>query len=172
VADELLDLYRSLGGAQDQPELRPGSWDLVVEGPVLIELDEELHFNRYRAATLAASWERALPWTASYRDHCVGHEGACLAAGAWGKRWTNDSAGRMFFGGIVGDLDGAGAPRWKQRALYDAIKDTLPGSRRDVRLSRVATHDRIAGVSLGAMLDGVRLIDVSGIRELVETRAA
>lgn len=58
-AEELLHLYRSLGGAQERPDLRSGLWDLVFAGPFLVELDEELHFNRYRAATLAASsWER------------------------------------------------------------------------------------------------------------------
>ena len=45
------DTYRALGGLQTAPELRPGSWDLLVDG-VLVELDEQLHFNRYRALTL------------------------------------------------------------------------------------------------------------------------
>lgn len=79
VAYEALSLYRSLGGLQAQPDLRPGAWDLVFDNLLLVELDEELHFNCYRAATLAASWERRLPWTASYRDHCAKHEPTCLA---------------------------------------------------------------------------------------------
>jgi hypothetical protein len=170
-AEEVLALYRSLGGSQAKPDLRPGPWDLVFDGPLVVELDEELHFNRYRAQTLTASWERSLPWTVDHRSHCVDAEAACLAAGAWGKRWTNDSAGRMFSGGRAGELDGEGAPRWKQRALYDAIKDTLPVWGRGVRLARVATYDGVGGVLVGAMLDGVSPIDVSGIRELVETRA-
>lgn len=78
----------------------------------------------------------------------------------------------MFSGGAVRELTGAGAPRWKQRALYDAIKDTLPGSGLDARLSRVATHDRIGKASLGEMLDGAAPIDVVGIRTLFENRAA
>jgi len=172
VAGEALTLYRSLGGLQAQPDLRPGAWDLVFDSPLLVELDEELHFNRYRAATLAASWEQQLPWTASYRDHCADHEDDCLTAGSWGKRWTNDSAGRMFSGGPVGDLDGDGAPRWKQRALYDAIKDTMSGSAGGARLVRVAIYDLVGGVVVGAMLDGVAPIDVPGLRTLVEARAA
>jgi predicted transcriptional regulator of viral defense system len=70
------------------------------------------------------------------------------------------------------DLDGDGAPRWKQRALYDSIKDTLPASGSGVLLARVATHDRINGVLLSAMLDGTVPVDVDGIRALVEVRTA
>ena len=54
-------LYRELGGQQEQPVLRPGGWDLALAGGVVIELDEELHFNRYRARTLAEPWARNLP---------------------------------------------------------------------------------------------------------------
>jgi len=49
---------------QDAPTFRPGGWDLPFRGPLLVELDEELHFNCYRATTLEASWEADLPWTA------------------------------------------------------------------------------------------------------------
>lgn len=44
------------------------------------------------------------------------------------QRWTNDSTARVCSGGTTGDLDGNGAPRWKRRALYDSLKDTLPRS--------------------------------------------
>lgn len=169
TAAEALDLYRALGGTQDAPSFRPGGWDLSFRGPLLVELDEELHFNRYRVATLAASWEAALPWTADYRRHCAEREDECLEAGDWGKRWTNDSTARMFSGGPPGDLNGDGAPRWKQRALYDSLKDTLPviGG---ARLARVATHDSVFGVALGAMLDGFAAVDAAAIRTLVDTR--
>ncbi len=113
---ELFDLYRTFGGMQDSPTFPPGSWNLPFRGPLLVELDEELHFNRYRATTLEASWEADLPWTADYRRHCADHEPGCLEAGAWGKRWVNDSTAPMFCGGLPGHLDGDGAPRWKQRA--------------------------------------------------------
>jgi hypothetical protein len=70
----------------------------------------------------------------------------------------------------VGDLGGDGAPRWKQRALYDAIKDTAPLIGREIRLARVATHDTIDGISLGAMLDGLAPMNPAGIRALVDER--
>lgn len=171
AATELLTVYRTLGGSQDAPTLRPGGWDLLFAGGLVVELDEELHFNRYRAVTLEASWSRHQPWRHAYAQHCAEHEGACFEAGRWGKRWTNPSAGRMFTGGPPGDLD-AGAPRWKQRALYDAQKDAALIAGMPIALARVATHDHIGRVTLGAMLDGAAAIDAGAIRALVDARTA
>src|SRR5947208_3305021 len=81
IVEEMLGLYRRLGGLQDQPVLRPGSWDLSFAGDLVIELDEELHFNRYRAATLDTSWSSGLPWTRDYTKFCKEQEPRCLAAG-------------------------------------------------------------------------------------------
>lgn len=67
LRESILDLYRQLGGRLDQPNLRPGSWDLSMGG-IVIELDEELHFNRYRSVTLQQAWASALPWTNDYVD--------------------------------------------------------------------------------------------------------
>ena len=78
----------------------------------------------------------------------------------------------MFAGGPPGELAGDGAPRWKQRALYDALKDTVPLLPTGVRLARVATHDDVNGVSLGAVLDGLAPIKCEAIRELVSARTA
>jgi len=153
------------------PSFRPGAWDLFFDDDLIVELDEELHFNRYRATTLGASWEAGLPWNGPYKAHCANHEHECVQAGCWGKRWTNPSTARMFSGGTVGDLDSAGAPRWKQRALYDAIKDLLPIVNGG-HLARVATHDIVNGISLGSMLDGIKPIDPAGIRALVQKRTA
>ena len=127
MKDELMELYRRFGGQDEVPTLRPGPWDLVLEGRLVVLADEELHFNRYRALTLSVSWSTDLPWRAPYLGYCGQHEDECLSAGSWGKRWTNPSCERMFgTSDHVGELDGAGAPRWKQRALYDAMKDIAP----------------------------------------------
>lgn len=171
-AAEVLDLYHVLGGVIDSPTFRPGAWDLLFVDWLVVELDEELHFNRYRATTLASSWEQTLPWTTDCRRHCSVRRSDCLSAGAWGKRWTNDSAGRMFAGGPPGELAGDGAPRWKQRGLYDALKDTAPLLSRHVHLARVATHDAVNGVSLGAVLDGLVPVECGPLLELVRRRTA
>lgn len=170
--DELLGLYRHLGGLQNAPALRPGAWDLVFDDGLVVELDEELHFNRYRALTLESSWSADLPWIEDYLRYCADHEGECLAAGSWGKRWTNDSCARMFSGGPAGDLSGDGAPRWKQRALYDAIKDTAPTTALGVALARVSVYDEVDGVPLGSVLEGLARVARATVVELVRSRIA
>lgn len=119
----VMALYRDLGGQQQQPTLRPGAWDITLTAGVVVELDEELHFNRYRTTTLAQPWARSLPWQDPYRTMCDQHETDCVAAGSWGKRWTNESCERMFgTAAPAARLEAhGGAPRWKQRALYDAV---------------------------------------------------
>jgi hypothetical protein len=170
----VVTLSRELGGQQEQPVLRPGGWDLTLVGGVVIELDEELHFNRYRSRTLAEPWAQSLPWRSAYLAMCDQHESACLRAGSWGKRWTNGSCERMFGPAAPAahlDLPG-GAPRWKQRALYDAVKDAVATVSSEPHVVRLAVHDEIGGVSLGALLEGRGGVASSELRALVEQRIA
>jgi hypothetical protein len=161
-------LWRELGGFLPMPVWRPGAWDLVFAGPLVVELDEELHFNRYRALTLEASWARDLPWTPSYRSYCLEYEDRCLEAGSWGKRWTNASCARMFSGGPAGQLEGDGAPRWKQRAFYDALKDTGAGNEIGVAIARVAIYDAVDGAVLEDVLERRAAAEPSAVLALVE----
>lgn len=109
---ELIGLYQGLGGKAPVRTLRPGAWDLAFTGGLMVELDEELHFNRYRLRTRQAPWSARLPWHDAYLDLCDRHEQACLGAGKWGKRWTSPSCESMFGPpGAAGVLEGAGAPR-------------------------------------------------------------
>ncbi|OIH92844.1 hypothetical protein [Curtobacterium sp. MCBA15_001] len=162
----VLDLYRGLGGLLEYPVLRPGSWDLAYAG-VLVELDEDMHFNRYRAATLETPFASSLPWATDYREFAAMHE---RRSGTGGRRWTNPSAERMF-----GPADphwmfeGNGAPRWKQRALYDAMKDAA-ASAGIVRLSRISVHDRIDRVLVEDHLRGRASIAPDRLRAFVERR--
>ncbi|MFF0547054.1 DUF7255 family protein [Nocardia thailandica] len=157
---ELGTVYAGLGGALPMPPLRPGAWDLAFADGLVVELDEELHFNRYRAETLRGIANHGYPWHADYLDHCVRYERRCLAAGRWGRRWTSRSSEAMFGpAGPVGDLDGAGAPRWKQRALYDAVKDRAAAVAPAIREARVAVWDSIGGTLLGDALDGKAVLD-------------
>ncbi len=165
------DLYASLGGQANPTTLRPGNWDIALEGGVVIELDEELHFNRYRLATLAPAWTESLPWRPTYSALCADHEGDCLAAGRWGKRWTNPSC-EAHFGtpDRPGEFTSGGSPRWKQRAIYDAIKDAACLSDLGLQLARVATHDRVGHATLGAVLDGAAGATSGEVAEFVRSR--
>lgn len=167
---ELQAVWRQLGGILEAPPMRPGPWDLVFEDRLVVELDEELHFNRYRALTLGTSWSAHLPWRDDYRRYCEHHESECLAAGMWGKRWSNASCARMFQGSEPGDLAGHGAPRWKQRALYDSVKDSAPAL--GIRLARVSIYDTLDGIPLGALLDGAAQAAPSTVAEFVLRRVA
>lgn len=73
LAGEIFDLYHQLGGKLADPAFRPGAWDLPYSN-VVVELDEDMHFNRYRALTLEARFAAVLPWAAAYRQHAGAHE--------------------------------------------------------------------------------------------------
>ena len=105
---------------------------------------------------------------------CDHHEDDCVEAGSWGKRWTNDSCERMFGPAAPAahlDVHG-GAPRWKQRALYDAVKDAVATVSGEPQVVRLAVHDQIGGVSLGALLEGRGRVASSELRAHVEQRIA
>lgn len=166
VVLELLSLYRGLGGTEQHPRLAPGTWDLSFNG-VLVELDEELHFNRYRRQTLEAGLGSSTPWAPFYLNASARHEPDCLRAGRWGARWTNRSAaGKFGEAAEPGDLDSpGGAPRWKQRALYDAMKDAAGTAHSVVRLARLSVWDDVAGVRLGDALEGRATIDINALSQ-------
>lgn len=137
----------------------------------MVELDEELHFNRYRSVTLKAADLAELPWQDAYLDFCGRYEERCLQAGKWGKRWTTPSCEAMF--GAAGDpgaLHEAGAPRWKQRALYDAFKDIAASDSRTWRLARISVWDEIDGVRLGDALSAGAPVDPAQLRDVVTRR--
>lgn len=163
VARQVLDRYRALGGTQESPRLRPGRWDFALEGFVL-ELDEDLHFNRYRAATLDAPLYEALPAfpLAKYRAFSREREVECLSAGSYGGKWTNPSCERHFGApGPLGDLEGAGAPRWRQRAVYDLMKDLAPLDS-DVRMARISIWDVVPQLDDALVNDVLKRPGVDG----------
>lgn len=172
AAARVLDLYRDLGGRAGQtPPLRPGVWDIVLADGLIVELDEEQHFNRYRRITLTPAWAENLPWTADYLAYCGEREGAALRKAKRGGYWTSPSTEGMF--GVAdapGEFGASGSPRWKQRALYDAMRDALAASG-GVRLARVAVWDEVGQATLGHVLDGRAELDPFEVVELIESRS-
>jgi hypothetical protein len=76
----------------------------------------------------------------------------------------------MFAGGPRGELDGAGAPRWKQRAFYDAMKDTGAGEEIGLSISRVAIYDTVDDVLLEEILERRVVVEPSAVLALVNQR--
>ena len=171
AVERTLRLLDDLGGTTSEfAPLRPGAWDIVLSDGLIVELDEEQHFNRYRAITLAPGWCDGLPWTDDYRRYNTDHEDAARRKAARGGYWTSRSTEAMFGDpGEPGVLTGAGSPRWRQRALYDGMRDALAASGA-VRLCRVAVWDEVGGQLLARVLDGRVDADLEDLAELVESR--
>jgi hypothetical protein len=170
VRTEIQALCSALGGDPTTP-IRPGAWDLAFAGGLVVELDEELHFNRFRTRTLQPAWTAALPWREDYLAHSNVHEQECSAAGRWGRRWTSGASETMFGPPPApGVPEGRGAPRWKQRALYDAVKDITASTSSAIRLARLSVWDTVGGVRLGDALTLAAHIDPDHLHGLLEQR--
>jgi hypothetical protein len=126
--EEILGIYKLLSGINYEFPLNLRKWDLEVD-EIAVELDEYLHFNRYRALTLKSDIYNILKRfpLKEYSEYCIKYEGDCLDVGNWGGKWSNSSCEKQFGSpSSKGDLSGNGAPRWKQRAFYDFVKDISP----------------------------------------------
>jgi hypothetical protein len=169
--ERVLDLYRTLGGhAEEFVVFRPGVWDVVLADGVIVELDEEQHTNRYRRTTLEPAWAEGLPWTPDYVRYSEAHEAAALRKAKRGGYWTSPSTERMFGrADPSGEFGDSGAPRWKQRALYDAMRDVLAVEGL-VALARVSVWDDVGGTTLGRVLDDRAAEDHDALAELVLRR--
>lgn len=170
AVDMLLVIFRELGGVPAHPALAPRGWDLQADD-VLIEFDEALHFNRYRDLTLATPWSPGLPWAEPYRQLSVSMEGMCLRDGGYGGKWANASSDRMFGGsdrpGVLGAL---GSSRWKQRAVYDALKDAHAVHSPGVSMARVSIHDEIGGMNVNKATDKDIILEPASLRSFIEAR--
>lgn len=165
--DEVLAIHAMLGGLSSAPTLRPGPWDMLTVDGLRIELDEEFHFTRYRAATLQLSSLAGLPWTPTHLAFCAAHE---KAAAHGGGRWTSASTEKMFGpSDPVGVFGENGSARGKQRALYDAMKD-VAAANGSVRLARISVYDTVDGVKLGDILNGRRTVSPAAVRLAIDAR--
>jgi hypothetical protein len=151
VRGELLELYWRFGGRTTDQSFTTGDWDIVCANDLLVEYDEEAHFNRYRVASIDLSWSDQLPRSMPYRKHSAAQELICRKKKSYGGYWLNDSTERMFGPSDPPSVLGAlGSSRWKQRAFYDAIKDAYVLFVPDVQLARVPMYDEIGGVTAGS----------------------
>lgn len=172
AASWVLGIYRDLGGTLTSPILRPGGWDIPTAGGLIVELDEEQHFNRYRVTTLQADWTSVLPWADEYRTYGVDHEKTALKSHSSGGFWQSDGSMAQYGPAAPrGDLDGAGSPRWKQRALYDAMRDASAAAG-IVTLARLSVYDIVGNARLGDALSGRGHLDAGALLDLIARRTS
>lgn len=170
LTNEVNRIWKNLGGIGEAYPLLFGDWDMILEGFIL-ELDEEQHFNRYRATTLKSFTYHVGNGfeLIDYTRYCLQYENECLEKSSWGKYWTSPSIERQFgLPGINGDLEGNGSPRWRQRAFYDYLRDVFAMIYR-IPLIRVSIYDKIIANGLIKSV-GTILIDgnTSDLNEIVK----
>ena len=152
LASDVDRVYRRLGGSLPEFPAAAGIWDICL-GKVVVEVDEERHFNRYRLMTLESELYLKLPLfpRTAYQSYSQENEAGCLKAAGWGGNWANRSTARQF--GQAGPLrtlpsDSTinGPSRWKQRAFYDLIKDlsVLTGGPPLARLQSLIRWNQVA----------------------------
>ncbi len=142
--DEIKNTYKKLGGILDEVPLNLRKWDVEVNG-IALELDEYLHFNRYRKITLESILYNQLPKfpLTEYLNYCKYYEQKCIDAGSYGGKWTNASCEKQFGKASPNKVfTGVGSPRWKQRAFYDFVKDLTP-LMYDFPLVRISIYDKV-----------------------------
>lgn len=153
LANEVQNIYKKIGGVCDSFPMNY-RWD-IQRLDFILELDEELHFNRYRLITLDSNVYAKCPFFSveNYKIYCEKYEDDCLNAGSWGGKWKSESSEKQFLkSGPNGDLDGNGSSRWRQRAFYDYLKD-LNLFVRGIKVIRVSIYDQFRGEQLKCILE-------------------
>ena len=175
LANEVKRTYMRLGGILPEPPLSFGKWDISIDG-FLVELDEEQHFNRYRASTFDSfiyHCENGFD-SSVYSKYCAKYEIACIKKASWGKYWTSPSTERQFGSpGINGNLDGKGSPRWRQRAYYDYLRDVFALIKR-IPVIRISVYDQIIVngkiCTAGNILSGSSQSELNEIVKFIERK--
>jgi hypothetical protein len=76
-------------------------------------------------------------------------------------------------GGQPGDISSdAGAPRWKQRALYDAVKDAIAAQDEDTKVARLSVYDEVSGRLLGDVLEVRAPLDLDELLAVLASRTS
>lgn len=153
--NELLRVYKKLGGILDEIPNQYTRFDIITtEG--IIELDEERHFNQYRKTTLSSRIYQNLNnfETKEYKSLCQTKETACWNASNYRGNWTTSSSEKQFgISNLEGNLMGPGSARWKQRAFYDFMKDSLNLIFPEIKLVRISIYETIGGKTIHEILN-------------------
>ncbi len=171
----LEDVYKELGGLGDKIPFTNEHPELSYNG-LIIELDEELQFNRYRAITLRSPLYDVMPWfpAANYKLYCRRYESECTKAGLAFGKWSSPSA-ETFFGKSSegGEFFGNGSAEWKLKAFTAFVNDFTPLCRKE-KLLRLSIYDELllsgSRISLGKILLSPKKEHVPGFLKFMERR--
>jgi len=163
--DEYERIYRSLGGTLDV--IPCGMREYDISTPYFnLELDEEQHYNRFRALTLTSStvYDRIgnFPML-QYKALCREFEGTCRTDGKYGR---SNSSNKQFQRDSLCEPGREEMTRWKQRAFYDFLKDSLSLITRKP-LIRISIYEEILyntqSITIGAILDRDNYMDYKDV---------
>jgi hypothetical protein len=137
--DELKTTFYELGGVGEEMPFHLPPVDIEVAG-VLIQIDDELSFNRYRNITLRSNVYKKYSEARveNYKRFCRQYEKECLKAGVRKGIWSNHLS-ENYFGASSdpGDFFGKGSSGWKFKAFQDYLQD----------FAAFVTHKKILRIS-------------------------
>ncbi len=138
----MLGTYASLGGKEAFPDIT-FQVPFMEFGRFCVLLDEQIHFNRYRAKTLRSSFYENLKSfpLMKYKSYSRKYESECIKSGTANPAWTNRVA-EFHFGASQssGDLGLRGSAGWKLTAFKDFTIDMVARQRK-IRLIRISVWD-------------------------------
>ncbi len=152
LEEEVYRVYKLLGGTMEQIPINY-KWDIKCPD-FCLELDEERHFNRYRALTLDSPiyWDYKWFSVQNYKRYCSDKEILCLKSASFGSYWKNNSTEKAFLeSSEEGNLSDNGSSRWRQRAFYDFLKD-INSIIRNKPVIRISIYDEYNDIPVNKML--------------------
>ncbi len=142
---EVEEVFESLGGRE---MTIPSNMHYHLQyKELLIQLDDELHFNRYRKTTLESKvYHDHLGFKVlDYKTNCRINEKDCIKAGLAPGFWTNIESEYIFGKSEEpGDLSAErnGGSGWKLRAWRDYLQD-ISGYILGFKVLRISVYDKI-----------------------------
>lgn len=114
---------------------------------LLIQFDDELHFNRYRKLSLESDFYKEHKGfnLMSYKTYCRNNEKECIKAGLSKGEWENPESQNIFGNSEEpGDLslERNGSSGWKLRAWRDFLQD-VSGDILGFKVLRISVYDKI-----------------------------
>lgn len=153
---EPFQIYKDLGGIQDEIPVFEKVWHLIEPDTVII-LDDYLHFNRYRSITLRSDfYDKITSFPLEhYRRYCRNFEKECIKSGLQKGVWDNKESD-YYFGtsSTPGDFYKNGSGGWKMRAFQDFLED-IAAYVLNYKLIRFSVYDNFLAEGKLVRLDSI-----------------